>query len=78
MPKTVILGAARTPIGKMGGGLSTIDATELGATAITAALERAYVAPDEVQHVVMRGGSEDVHRRCLNLVVLQGEGTCWS
>ena len=46
MPKTVILGAARTPIGKLGGGLSTIDATELGATAITAALERADVAPE--------------------------------
>ena len=30
MPKTVILGSARTPIGKMGGGLSTLDATELG------------------------------------------------
>jgi acetyl-CoA C-acetyltransferase len=53
MSKTVILGAARTPIGKMGGGLSTIDATELGATAITAALERADVAPDQVQHVIM-------------------------
>ena len=53
MPKTVILGAARTPIGKLGGSLSTIDATELGATAISAALERAGVAPDEVQHVVM-------------------------
>jgi len=53
MPKTVILGAARTPIGKLGGGLSTIDATELGATAITAALERADVEPDDVQHVIM-------------------------
>jgi acetyl-CoA C-acetyltransferase len=53
MPKTVILGAARTPVGKLGGGLSTVDATELGATAISAALERAGVAPDEVQHVVM-------------------------
>src|SRR5919112_6264929 len=53
MPKTVILGAARTPIGKMGGGLSTVDATELGATAIRAALERADVAADDVQHVVM-------------------------
>jgi acetyl-CoA C-acetyltransferase len=53
MPKTVILSAARTPIGKMGGGLSTVDATSLGATAIAAALERADVAPDEVQHVVM-------------------------
>jgi acetyl-CoA C-acetyltransferase len=53
MFKTVILGAARTPIGKLGGGLSTIDATELGATAITAALARADVTPAEVQHVVM-------------------------
>ena len=53
MPKTVILGAARTPIGKLGGGLASLDATELGATAIKAALERADVAPEEVQHVVM-------------------------
>jgi acetyl-CoA C-acetyltransferase len=53
MLKTVILGTARTPIGKLGGGLSTVGATELGATAIRAALERADVAPDQVQHVVM-------------------------
>jgi acetyl-CoA C-acetyltransferase len=53
MPKTVILSAARTPIGKLGGGLSSLDATELGATAITAALERAEVEPDQVQHVIM-------------------------
>jgi acetyl-CoA C-acetyltransferase len=53
MPKTVILGAARTPIGKLGGGLAPLDATELGSTAIKAALERADVAPEEVQHVVM-------------------------
>jgi acetyl-CoA C-acetyltransferase len=53
MPKTVILGTARTPIGKMGGGLSTLDATELGGLAVTAALERAEVEPEEVEHVVM-------------------------
>jgi acetyl-CoA C-acetyltransferase len=53
MPKTVILGAARTPIGKMGGGLSTLDATELGAVAIEAALERSKVEPEQVEHVVM-------------------------
>jgi acetyl-CoA C-acetyltransferase len=53
MPKTVILSAARTPIGKLGGGLSTLDATELGATAIKAALERAEVEPEQVQHVIM-------------------------
>ena len=53
MPKTVILGAARTPIGKLGGGLSSLDATELGGLAIKGALERADVAPEDVQHVVM-------------------------
>jgi acetyl-CoA C-acetyltransferase len=53
MPKTVILGTARTPIGKLGGGLASVDATDLGATAITAALERAAVDPEQVDHVVM-------------------------
>jgi acetyl-CoA C-acetyltransferase len=53
MPKTVILGTARTPIGKLGGGLASVDATELGGHAIQAALERAGVAPEQVQHVVM-------------------------
>ncbi|MEA2246749.1 MAG: acetyl-CoA C-acetyltransferase [Solirubrobacteraceae bacterium] len=53
MPQTVILGAARTPIGKLGGGLASVDATELGSIAIKAALERADVSPEEVQHVVM-------------------------
>jgi acetyl-CoA C-acetyltransferase len=53
MPKTVILGAARTPIGKMGGGLASLEATELGALAIGAALERADVEPEQVDHVVM-------------------------
>jgi acetyl-CoA C-acetyltransferase len=53
MPKTVILSSARTPIGKLGGGLSSLDATALGGTAIKAALERAEVAPEQVQHVVM-------------------------
>src|SRR6201986_566860 len=56
MPNTVILSAARTPIGKLGGGLSSVDATELGGTAIKAALERAEVAPDQIQHVVMGQG----------------------
>src|ERR671923_2739534 len=53
MPQTVILGAARTPIGKLGGGLASVDATELGSIAIKAALERADVAPEEIQHVVV-------------------------
>jgi acetyl-CoA C-acetyltransferase len=53
MPKTVILSAARTPVGKMGGGLSSLPATELGGIAMKAALERADVEPEQVQHVVM-------------------------
>jgi acetyl-CoA C-acetyltransferase len=53
MPKTVILGAARTPIGKLGGSLASLDATDLGGRAIRAALERADVAPEQVDHVVM-------------------------
>src|SRR5579863_9020892 len=53
MPKTVILSAARTPIGKLGGALASVDATELGGAVIKAALERAEVAPDQVDHVVM-------------------------
>jgi acetyl-CoA C-acetyltransferase len=53
MPKTVVLSAARTPIGKMGGALASLDATELGAHAISAALERAAVDPAQVDHVIM-------------------------
>ncbi|HEX3615686.1 MAG TPA: acetyl-CoA C-acetyltransferase [Solirubrobacteraceae bacterium] len=53
MPKTVILSTARTPIGKLGGGLASVDAASLGGTAISAALERAEVSPEQVEHVVM-------------------------
>jgi acetyl-CoA C-acetyltransferase len=53
MPRTVILGSARTPVGKLGGGLSSLHPTDLGGIAIGAALERAEVAPEQVQHVVM-------------------------
>ena len=53
MPASVILGSARTPIGKLGGGLATLEAPRLGAVAIAAALERAGLAPEQVEHVVM-------------------------
>jgi acetyl-CoA C-acetyltransferase len=52
MPETVILSTARTPVGKLGGGLSSLDATDLGGTAIQAALQRAGVEPEQVEHVV--------------------------
>src|SRR5436190_438253 len=53
MPRTVILSAARTPIGKLGGGLSSLPATHLGGVAIREPLQRADVAPEQVEHVVM-------------------------
>jgi len=53
MPETVILSTARTPVGKLGGALSSLDATELGGTAIAAALERAGVEPEQVEHAIM-------------------------
>jgi acetyl-CoA C-acetyltransferase len=53
MSKTVILSAARTPVAKMGGGLASLDATELGGVAIKEALERAAVEGGQVDHVVM-------------------------
>ena len=53
MPETVILGAARTPFGKLGGALASFDATDLGGKAIAAALERAEVEPDAGEKVVM-------------------------
>ncbi len=53
MPKTVILSGARTPFGKLGGALKSFDATDLGGFAISAALERAEVKPEQVQKVVL-------------------------
>jgi acetyl-CoA C-acetyltransferase len=49
----VIVGAARTPIGRYLGGLASLSAPELGAIAIRAALERSGVSPAEVQEVIM-------------------------
>src|SRR3954470_16182854 len=48
----VIVAAARTPIGKFLGGLSALQAPELGAVAIRAALQRASVPPDDVEEVI--------------------------
>ena len=53
MPGSYLVAGARTPIGKMSGALASLSAAELGGHAIAAALERAGVAPDDVDHVVM-------------------------
>ncbi|MSO42200.1 MAG: acetyl-CoA C-acetyltransferase [Solirubrobacterales bacterium] len=52
MAKTVILSTARTPFGKMGGGLAPLDATDLGGAVISEALERAEVDAGQVEGVV--------------------------
>ncbi len=49
----VITGASRTPIGSFQGSLSAVSATDLGAVAISAAIERSGVAPDAVEEVLM-------------------------
>lgn len=51
--EVVIVGAARTPQGRLLGSLSTVTAVELGATAIRAALERAAIPASAVNHVLM-------------------------
>ncbi|GAA2079652.1 thiolase family protein [Microbacterium hatanonis] len=51
--RVVLVAGARTPIGSFAGSLSTVAAHELGAVAVTAALERAGLAPADVDEVVM-------------------------
>jgi acetyl-CoA C-acetyltransferase len=53
MQDAVVVGYARTPIGKFGGGLSSLSAMQLGGRAIAGALDRAGVAPEAIQYVVM-------------------------
>jgi acetyl-CoA C-acetyltransferase len=53
MPGSVILAGARTPIGKLAGSLAGFKGSDLGGLAIKAALERAGVAPDQVDAVFM-------------------------
>src|ERR1044072_4559321 len=53
MSGSVIIAGARTPIGKLSGALAGFSAMDLGGFAIAAALERAGVAPDQVDYVFM-------------------------
>tara|TARA_Y100001936_G_scaffold40267_1_gene38797 strand:+ start:511 stop:1689 length:1179 start_codon:yes stop_codon:yes gene_type:complete len=53
MENTVLLSGARTPIGKLSGSLSGFSAAALGGIAITGALERAKIAPNQVDYVIM-------------------------
>jgi acetyl-CoA C-acetyltransferase len=53
MARAVIVSAVRTPFGRLGGGLVDYEATELGAIAIRAALERGGVEDGEVDYAIM-------------------------
>ena len=60
MPQSevVVVSAARTPIGRYGGGLRSVHPAELGATAAKAALERAHLAADQVDEVLIGHGRQ--------------------
>ena len=65
----VVVGGARTPVGRFGGALKDVEASDLAGVAITAALDRAGVAADEVDEVIMGqvgqvGGDAYNARRC--------------
>src|ERR671923_2058679 len=53
MSRSVIVSAVRTPFGRLGGGLADYEATQLGAVAIRAALDKAGLEPGEVEYVIM-------------------------
>src|SRR4029078_10569775 len=53
MPGSVIVSSARTPIGKLSGALSSFEATALAGHAIASALERAGIAGDQVDYVLL-------------------------
>jgi acetyl-CoA C-acetyltransferase len=53
LPSVVVVGAARTPIGKYAGAFATVPAHELGAATVRAALSRAQVPPEAVDEVIM-------------------------
>jgi len=53
MTRSFIVAGARTPIGRFRGGLAPLRAVDLGARAIRAALERARIAPEQIEYTIM-------------------------
>ncbi|WP_374832472.1 acetyl-CoA C-acetyltransferase [Paenochrobactrum pullorum] len=79
----VIVGAARTPVGSFNGAFANVPAHELGATAIAAALQRAGVAPQEVDEVVFgqvltAGEGQNPARQAAKLAGCPNETTAFS
>lgn len=82
MSSIVIASAARTPVGSFNGALSSVAAHDLGAVAIKAALERAGVAPDEVNEVILgqilsAGQGQNPARQAAMAAGIPQEATAW-
>ncbi|OCW58121.1 acetyl-CoA C-acetyltransferase [Hoeflea olei] len=82
MSSIVIASAARTPVGSFNGALSSLPAHELGAVAIKAALERAGVAPAEVDEVILgqilsAGQGQNPARQAAMAAGIPQEATAW-
>jgi acetyl-CoA C-acetyltransferase len=78
----VIVGAARTAVGSFNGAFANMPAHELGAVTITAALERAKVAKDEVDEVILgqiltAGEGQNPARQAAIKAGIPQEKTAW-
>jgi len=83
MTDVVIVSAARTPVGAFLGALSSLPASKLGETAIKAALERAGVAADQVDevimgHVLQAGAGQGPARQAAMGAGVPQEAAAWS
>ena len=83
MTDIVIAGAARTAVGAFMGSLSSVPVHQLGATAIAAALERAGVAPDDVDEVILgqvltAGTGQNAARQAAMAAGIGQSATAWS
>ena len=79
----VIVGAARTAVGSFNGAFANMPAHELGAVAVTAAMERAKVAKDEVDEVILgqiltAGEGQNPARQAAMKAGIPQEKTAWS
>jgi acetyl-CoA C-acetyltransferase len=82
MSSIVIASAARTPVGSFNGALSSVAAHDLGAVAIKAALERAGVAPQDVDEVILgqilsAGQGQNPARQAAMAAGIPQEATAW-
>ncbi len=82
MTTVVIVGAARTPVGSFSGALAGVSAHQLGATAVSAALERAGVAAADVDEVILgqvlsAGHGQNPARQAAIAAGVPQEATAW-